>query len=134
CCTRRSTSGADRAGPPPFTRASASGNRRSVMIWLAIGLALWVAAHLFKRALPAPRAALGDKGRGLVALGVAAGLVLMIVGYRAAPEGAPLWVLPAWAWHLNNTLMLAALFLVAIGRGRGAVRTRIRHPMLAGVA
>lgn len=103
------------------------------MIWLVLGLALWVLAHLFKRVLPRRRAAMGNKGKGLVALGVAAGLALMIVGYRAAAAGDPLYVLPVWAWHLNNTLMLVALFLMGVGQAPGVVRTRLRHPMLTGV-
>ena len=45
------------------------------MIWLILGLALWFAAHLFKRVLPEKRAALGDPGKGLVA-----GAVLLSVG------------------------------------------------------
>ena len=103
------------------------------MTWLVLGLALWTAAHLFKRVLPAQRAALGNKGKGLVALGVAAGLVLMIVGYRAAPAGEALWAFSTWAWHLNNTLMLLAVFLLGVGKAPGVVRSRLRHPMLLGV-
>ncbi len=102
------------------------------MIWLILGLVLWSAAHLFKRVLPGPRAALGNKGRGLVALGVLVSLGLMIMGYRAA-ETEVLYALPMWTWHLNNAAMLIALFLMDIGRVRGIVRTKVRHPMLWGV-
>jgi uncharacterized membrane protein len=102
------------------------------MIWLLLGLVLWSSAHLFKRILPDQRAALGSKGRGLVALLVLISLGLMIVGYRAA-ETEFLYSLPAWVWHVNNLLMLIALFLMDIGRVRGVVRTKIRHPMLTGV-
>lgn len=102
------------------------------MTWLILGLAIWVAAHLFKRVLPRQREALGNKGRGLVALLVAAGLGLMIFGYRAA-ETEFLYALPMWTWHVNNAAMLAALFLMDIGRVKGVVRTKIRHPMLWGV-
>lgn len=102
------------------------------MIWLVLGLAIWCAAHLFKRVLPRQREALGKAGRGLVALLVAAGLGLMIFGYRAA-ETDVLYVLPGWGWHVNNGAMLVALFLVDIGRVKGVVRSKIRHPMLWGV-
>tara|TARA_R110000772_G_scaffold41808_1_gene97483 strand:- start:62438 stop:62992 length:555 start_codon:yes stop_codon:yes gene_type:complete len=102
------------------------------MIWLLLGLVLWSAAHLFKRVLPDQRAALGNKGRGLVALLVLISLGLMIMGYRAA-ETTFLYALPAWVWHANNALMLIALFLMDIGRVKGVVRTKVRHPMLWGV-
>ena len=102
------------------------------MVWLLLGLAIWIAAHLFKRVLPRHREALGNKGRGLVALLVVAGLVLMIVGYRAA-ETEFLYALPHWVRHVNNGAMLVALFLMDIGRVRGVVRSKIRHPMLWGV-
>ena len=38
------------------------------MILLVLGIALWFAAHLFKRVMPERRAAMGDAGKGLVAL------------------------------------------------------------------
>lgn len=102
------------------------------MIWLILGLALWSTAHLFKRVLPDQRAALGNKGRGLVALLVLISLGLMIMGYRAA-ETEVLYVLPGWLWYVNNGAMLVALFLMDIGRVKGVVRSKIRHPMLTGV-
>ena len=37
------------------------------MIWLILGLALWVATHMFKRLAPELRARLGDKGRPVAA-------------------------------------------------------------------
>ena len=69
------------------------------MTWLVLGLVIWCAAHLFKRVLPRQREALGNKGRALVALLVAAGLGLMIFGYRAA-ETEFLYALPMWTWEL----------------------------------
>tara|TARA_B100000427_G_scaffold254683_1_gene218265 strand:- start:401 stop:949 length:549 start_codon:yes stop_codon:yes gene_type:complete len=99
---------------------------------LISGLLLWSAAHLFKRILPRQREALGKAGRALVALAILGSLMLMIFGYQAA-ETEYLYALPGWAWHANNTLMLIALFLMDIGRVRGVVRTKIRHPMLTGV-
>ena len=38
------------------------------MVLLISGVALWWAAHLFKRLAPERRAALGDKGKALVAI------------------------------------------------------------------
>lgn len=102
------------------------------MAWLVLGLTLWIAAHLFKRVQPHRREAMGKAGRGVVAVVALAGLVLMVVGFRAA-EVTPLYALPGWVWHLNNLLMLVAVFLMDVGRVGGVVRTRLRHPMLLGV-
>ena len=40
------------------------------MTLLILGVALWWAAHLFKRVTPGARAAMGDKGKGLVAAAI----------------------------------------------------------------
>ncbi len=67
------------------------------MLILVIGVALWWAAHLFKRVAPEPRAALGDKGKGIVAVLLVLSVILMVVGYRMAD--GPFWwgpcILPA---------------------------------------
>ena len=103
------------------------------MTWLVLGVLLWVGTHFFKRVLPKQREALGKWGRLLVAVVVVVSIILMIVGYREA-EDVPLYALSIWAWHLNNLLMLVALFMLDIGRVNGVVRTKVRHPMLMGVA
>ena len=42
---------------------------------LIVGLALWVGAHFFKRVAPERRAAMGDSGKGAVALAIVAGFL-----------------------------------------------------------
>ncbi len=56
-------------------------------VLLILGVALWWAAHLFKRVAPGPRAAMGDKAKGLFALLIVGSIVLMVLGYRSA-DGA----------------------------------------------
>lgn len=102
------------------------------MTLLILGLALWTFAHLFKRLAPARRAALGDPGKGLVALGVLAGVVLMVIGYRGT-EGYDLWTGPAWLRHLNNLLVLVAVYLFAASGMKTAITRVIRHPQLTAV-
>lgn len=102
------------------------------MTLLALGLILWIGAHLFKRLAPDARSALGDKGKGLVALAIALGVVLMIFGYRGA-EGVPVYTPLPGMGHLNNTLMLIAVFLTGVGGTKGLLYTRLRNPMLLGV-
>jgi uncharacterized membrane protein len=103
------------------------------MLLLILGLLLWSLAHLFRRLAPDARARLGEgPGKGLVALGILAGLVLMVVGYRAAPT-ILLYTTPAWTIHLNNLLMLVAVFFLGISGAKGRLAARFRHPMLASV-
>ena len=99
---------------------------------LILGLALWWGAHLFRRAAPARRAAMGNAGKGAVALVVVAAVVLMIFGYRMA-DGAFFWGRHPATVGINNLLMLVALYLTSPGPSKGALLYRMRHPMLIGV-
>jgi uncharacterized membrane protein len=102
------------------------------MFYLILGLLLWVGAHFFKRFAPGPRARLGDAGKGLVAVLSLAGIVLMVIGYRAA-DPVFLWDLGSWTRHLNNLLMLVAVALFGLGNSKSRLRGSLRHPMLTGV-
>jgi uncharacterized membrane protein len=83
------------------------------MTVLIIGLALWISAHYFKRLMPTRRAAMGDKGKGPVALALVLGLILMVLGYRAAAF-IPVWTPPSFFGHINNLLMLVAFFVWSV--------------------
>lgn len=102
------------------------------MTLIILGLLLWWAAHLFKRLAPARRVALGDAGKGLVTVGVLAGVVLMVMGYRGntAPD---LWYPPAFLTHVNNHLMLFAVYLYAASGMKTRITRVIRHPQLTAV-
>lgn len=103
------------------------------MTLLALGLILWIAAHMFKRLAPGARAALGPAGRGIVAAAVLAAVVLMVIGYRQA-EGAVHWGRSPMLTGLNNLLMLLSVYLFAASGMKAALGRRLRHPMLTGVA
>ena len=102
------------------------------MTLLILGLILFSGSHLCKRLVQDRRAAMGDKAKGLVALVSLAGIVLMVIGYRAAPY-IEVWSPPAFLTHVNNLLMLVAVFLLGVGYSSGVVRTKLRHPMLGAV-
>ena len=102
------------------------------MIWLILGLALWVGAHFFKRLAPGARAAMGERGKVLVAVLSLLAVVLMVLGYRAA-EWVPVYTPLPGMGHANNTLMLVSLFLFGVGGTKGILYPKIRHPMLWGV-
>ncbi|MGR3546434.1 MAG: NnrU family protein [Roseovarius sp.] len=102
------------------------------MFYLILGLILWIAAHLFKRVAPDLRASLGRAGKGIAALGILAGLVLMVIGYRQA-DVINVWYPPSWMVHVNNLMMLGAVFLYGMSATKGRLRGAMRHPQLTAV-
>ncbi|MFK7882001.1 NnrU family protein [Roseobacter sp.] len=104
------------------------------MALLIAGLILWFAAHYFKRLAPERRAAMGEKGKLYATIGLVASLILMIIGYRAA-DFIPVWNPPSFMMHINNTLMLFALWTFGSSAAKGAKAwpaTKLRHPQLIG--
>ncbi|MFU8881394.1 MAG: NnrU family protein [Rhodobacterales bacterium] len=102
------------------------------MILLSFGVILWAAAHYFKRIAPDARAQMGDKGKGLVAVAIVVSLLLMIFGYRGA-DFIHVWSPPSWTVHLNNLMMLAAVFVYGMSATTGRLRGKMRHPQLTAV-
>lgn len=102
------------------------------MTLLILGILLWVAGHFFKRALPDLRVGMGNAGKGVSAVVILGGLVLMIIGYRQAFTELS-YMPPSWGIHLNNLLMLIAVILFGMGSSKGRMRSWLRHPMLTGV-
>lgn len=101
------------------------------MSLLIAGLVLWIAAHFLKRVAPGFRARLGDAGKGLVAVLVVGAVVLMVIGYRAAPF-VPVWEPPTALRHVNNLLMVLAFYVYGVGATKGLMSARLRHPQLTG--
>ncbi|MCR9108252.1 NnrU family protein [Marivita sp. XM-24bin2] len=99
---------------------------------LVLGLLIWVGAHTFKRVAPDQRAAMGDKGKAVVAVLLLISLGLMIWGYRGA-EFIPVWYPPAFMVHINNLLMLIAVFVFGMSATTGRLRGKMRHPQLTAV-
>jgi uncharacterized membrane protein len=98
---------------------------------LIAGVVLWSGAHLFKRLAPEQRAGMGDKGKGLVAVLLLVSIVLMVVGYRGAGV-VVLWSPPTFLTHLNNLLMVLAVYFFAADAARTWITTKVRHPQLTG--
>ncbi|WP_368185145.1 NnrU family protein [Aestuariibius sp. HNIBRBA575] len=101
------------------------------MVLLILGVALWWAAHLFKRVAPERRAAMGEKGAAPVAIAIVLAIVLMVIGYRswASPH---IWFPQLWLTHVNNTLMILSVLLFGMASTSGRLRGKLRHPMLMG--
>ena len=104
------------------------------MGWLILiaGLALWSGAHYFKRLCPERRQAMGDKAKGLVALANVLAIVLMVIGYKWAPT-INLWYAPSFFTHINNLLMLIAVYFFFAGRAGVGIARKVRHTQLTGV-
>lgn len=103
------------------------------MSLLIAGVLLWAYSHLMKRVTPGFRAGLGDRGGKMVASLLSLGaIVLMVKGYQSA-DVVELWSPPAAMVHVNNLLMLVAVYLLNFGYSRGVMRTKLRHPMLSSV-
>ncbi|WP_417254108.1 NnrU family protein [Celeribacter sp.] len=103
------------------------------MLILILGVLLWAAAHMFKRLLPARRAQMGDKGRGAVALALVVSVILMVVGYKMAAE-IFVWAPPYFLRHLNNLMVLVAIYMMSPAPKKGVILNGLRHPMLLGFA
>lgn len=104
-----------------------------MILVLCLGVALWAYSHLMKRVTPNFRASLGEEKGKLVATALTLlALALMIWGYRGADVIA-LWNPPSFFTHINNLLMLGAVFLVGLGYVPGRLRAKLRHPMLGAV-
>jgi uncharacterized membrane protein len=120
------------------TAAQAGGAKEKTrMALLVIGLALWIGAHLFKLCAPEARARLGDRigagpARGVFAVVIGLSVVLIVLGFRSAPYVA-VYTPPGWTVHLNNLLMLVAVFLFGAANAPSRVKTVLRNPMLTGV-
>lgn len=107
------------------------------MILLIFGLLLWWATHLEKVFAREQRAAAVERmgegpWKGLIAVLSLAAIAAMVVGYQNAAV-ITLWTPPPWLWHVNNLLMLVAVFIFIGGSFASPVRRRIRHPQLTGV-
>ena len=102
------------------------------MTLLIIGIILWSLAHWFKRLAPDARSRLGNAGKGIVTVGILAGLVCMIFGYRAA-DFIAVWNPPAFMTYINNLLKLVAFFVFGTSATTGRLRGWTRHPMLLSV-
>ncbi len=104
------------------------------MTLLIAGVALWWAAHLFKRLAPNARQAMGAAGYPAIAVAIILSVVLMVLGYCGA-EGAFYWgPTPMWV-GINNLLMVLAFYFFAASAAKGAkiwLGTKIRHPQLSG--
>ena len=106
---------------------------------LVLGLAVFLATHVFVSFREARAGVIERLGlplyRGLFAIVSLAGLALIIWGYAQyrAHDLIQLWSPPAFMRHITTGLVLFAVIFVMAAFIPSHIRTRLKHPMLAGV-
>ena len=106
---------------------------------LILGLAVFLATHVFVSFREARASMIGRVGlplyRNLFAIVSLAGLALIVWGYAQYRAHAliQLWSPPAFMRHVTVGLVLLAAIFVVAAFLPNHIRTRLKHPMLAGV-
>ena len=110
------------------------------MIWLVVGLVLFLGIHSVRIVAPAFRQAnIDQRGlyawKGIYSLVAILGFVILVWGYGIARQDPVVfWVAPAWMSHVVALLMLPAMiFLVASQVPAGRIKAAVKHPMLLAV-
>ena len=104
------------------------------MIVLLCGLLLFTLLHLLPAALPDRRAALAARignnaVRGLLGIGMLAGLVLVVMGWKST-DPAAVYIVPPWGRVVTLVAMLAASVLFFAPYVENSLRRNLRHPQL----
>jgi uncharacterized membrane protein len=106
---------------------------------LVLGLAVFLATHVFVSFREARASVIERVGfplyRGLFAIVSLVGLALIIWGYAQyrAHDLVQLWSPPAFMRHITIGLVFFAAVFVVAAFFPSRIKTRLKHPMLAGV-
>jgi uncharacterized membrane protein len=109
------------------------------LLILVLGLVVMLGAHVFvtfRGARAGLMAQLGQNGyRTLFSIVSLAGLALIVWGYGQyrADEFIQIWSPPAFLRHVTVGLMLFAVIFFVAAFIPSHIKTRLKHPMLAGV-
>lgn len=103
------------------------------MSLMILGILLWVLPHSFKRLAPRKHLMLMPQIKAIDAALILIGTALMVIGYRATEAMPNLYDPLPGMGHVNNTLMLIAVYLFGVGGARSILIDKMRHPMLTGM-
>jgi uncharacterized membrane protein len=110
------------------------------MIWLVIGLVLFLGIHSVRIVAPEFRQAqIEARGisawKGIYAVVAIIGFVVLVWGYgQARLDPVVFWVAPAWMSHIVALLMIfVMILLVASQLPAGRIKAAVKHPMLLAV-
>lgn len=109
------------------------------MTMLIVGLIVFLGVHSVSIVAPGWRDSLAERlgpivWRGLFGVAAIIGLFLIIRGYASVRDQTPfLYMLPRWVQAITEVLMLPVFPLWLAAFLPGAIRTAVKHPMLAGI-
>jgi uncharacterized membrane protein len=110
------------------------------MIWLIIGLALFLGVHSVRMVAPGYRDQLIAKRgqgvwKGIYSVLAILGFIILVWGYGQARMEAPvLYVPPIWTRHVALLLMWPALIIfLASLLPAGKIKAAVKHPMIVGI-
>jgi uncharacterized membrane protein len=110
------------------------------MIWLIVGLVLFLGVHSVRIVAPEFRQSqIEARGlnawKGMYTAVSILGFLILVWGYgQARLDPVVFWVAPAWMSHVVLLLMLfAMIFLVASQVPAGKIKAAVKHPMLLAV-
>ncbi len=107
------------------------------MVWLCVGVLLWMAVHFIPSVARSLRTALVERVgenpyKGIFTLTLVLSIALMIVGWRSTAP-ALIYVPPTWGAPLTSMLMLIAVLLFGAAQQPTRIKRFIRHPQLTGM-
>lgn len=107
------------------------------MALLLAGLLLFTGTHLSLSLAPGPLAAarqrIGESGvKGLIAIAIAVGLVMLVFGWRSA-ESVWFYTPAVSVRGFALGLIVVAFYLFVVSNRPSAVKRVVRHPQLTGV-
>ena len=110
------------------------------MIWLILGLVLFLGVHSVRIAAPGFRQAQIDaRGlnawKGVYSLAAIAGFIVLVWGYGLARlDPVVFWVAPGWMSHVVALLMIPVMILLVASQvPAGRIKAAVKHPMLLAV-
>ena len=107
------------------------------MVWLCVGVLLWMVVHLIPSVAPGLRTSLIERVgenpyKGIFALTLLLSIALIVIGWRSTtPE--IIYVPPAWSVPVTSMLMLIAVWLFGAAHQPTRIKRIIRHPQLTGM-
>src|SRR5262245_59764708 len=125
--------------PSETARERRTGAERMGLAIMILGLAVFVAPHVFVTRRDARAAAIAQMGegpyKGLFSLVSIVGVVLIGCGFARyrATGWIEVWSAPSWTRHVPVALMWPAIVMIVAAYIPGNIKRVLKHPTLAGI-